>query len=88
MVHRTMFLPYRMEIPVMTDTLSRTEYDRLHYLGGAGPATDLDPDTTGRWQHENPDWKARYWRYSLIEEDSELLRPEPINVTSRAKDPR
>lgn len=72
----------------MTDTVPRTQYEHLRYLGAAGPASDLTEETTHRWKQENQDWKGRYWRYTLIAEDSELMTIEPVNVSARTKDSR
>ena len=71
----------------MTESITHSRYEQLHYLGAAGPVADLDTDTTHRWQQQHPEWKGRYWQYLPIE-DSELLRIEPVNVTARSKDPR
>ncbi|WP_157121073.1 hypothetical protein [Nocardia miyunensis] len=72
----------------MTSTVPRAEYERLHYFGAAGPVSELGEEIAHRWQHEHADWKGRYWRYTLIAEDSELMTVEPVNVSARSKGSR
>ncbi len=72
----------------MTDTIPHAAYEHLRYLGVAGPAGDLDVEVTHAWQQQYPDWKGRDWRFYAVEQDSDLMRVEPVNIAPRAKDPR
>ncbi|QBS44932.1 hypothetical protein [Nocardia sp. CS682] len=69
----------------MTDTITREELDRRAHFGDAGPTSVLDEAELARWRKQYPDWKGKYWTYTPVGDNDQVLRAHPINVAARPK---